>query len=293
VRKIAVVSHTPIDQIQSNGIDTVTVGGPTCYSGLTIKSLSHDVHIITKIGTDFDFKDMLSRKGLTITDNAVSDKPTTRFKIVIDGNQRKLFLLARCADITVGDIDTDADACIVSPVINEVSVDVILEMSKRTSFLFLDPQGFVRKVRDDGSCYIDKTTMDLSKLKIDAIKVDSEEGFALTAMHDIDALYKLPAKTKIMTINNRTLMFHNQHLYEITADMVDTKDSTGAGDILAGAYTAVYAETNEAQWALCYGVAAAAIALRTNKVGLEKIPNKTDIEEYASVLQNRLRTLVA
>lgn len=289
--KIAVVSHTPIDQIQNRGINTVTVGGPTCYSGLMIKSLSHDVNIITKIGMDFDFKDMLSRKGLVISDNCISDKPTTRFKIVIDGNQRKLFLLARCADITVGDIDTDADACIVSPVINEVSSDVIVEMSKRTSFLFLDPQGFVRKVRDDGSCYVDKTAMDLSKLKIDAIKVDREEGFALTGSHGIDALYKLPVKTGIMTINNRTLMFHNQHLYEITSDMVDTKDSTGAGDILAGAYTSVFVETNDAQWALCYGVAAAVMALRTNKTGIEKIPNKKDVEEYASVLQNGLRTL--
>lgn len=289
--KIAVVSHTPIDQIQSSGINTVTVGGPTCYSGLTIKSLSHDVNIITKIGMDFDFKDMLSRKGLVISDNCISDKPTTRFKIVIDGNQRKLFLLARCADITVGDIDTDADACIISPVINEVSSDVIVEMSKRTSFLFLDPQGFVRKVRDDGSCYVDKTAMDLSKLKIDAIKVDGEEGFALTGSHGIDALYKLPVKTGIMTINNRTLMFHNQHLYEITSDIVDTKDSTGAGDILAGAYTSVFVETNDAQWALCYGVAAAVMALRTNKTGIEKIPNRKGVEEYASVLQNSLRTL--
>lgn len=289
--KIAVVSHTPIDHIQSNNIDTVSVGGPTCYSGLTIKSLSHDVSLVTKIGADFEYREMLEQKGLIISDNCVSDKPTTRFKIVIDENERKLFLLAKCADITVEDVDFDTDACIISPIINEVSPDVIDKMPKRTNFTFIDPQGFVRKVRDDGSCYIDKTTIDFSKLKIDAIKVDREEAFALTGLRSTDALYKLPVKTAIMTISNRTLMLHNQRLYEITTDAVSAKDSTGAGDILAGAYTAAFVQSNDAQWALCYGVAAAVMSLKTNRVGIEKIPCRKDVEEYASKVHNGIRTL--
>lgn len=289
--KIAVVSHTPIDRIQSSNIDTISVGGPTCYSGLMIKSLSHDVSLVTKIGADFEYREMLGQKGLIISDNHVSDKPTTRFKIVIEGNERKLFLLARCADITVDDADFDTDACIISPIINEVSSDVISKMSKRTNFTFIDPQGFVRKVRDDGSCYIDKTTVDFSKLNADAIKVDREEAFALTGLRSTDALYKLPVKTAIMTISNRTLMLHNQRLYEIATDTVSVKDSTGAGDILAGAFTSAFVQTSDAQWALCYGVAAAVASLKTNKVGIEKIPCRKDLEEYASKLHNGIRTL--
>jgi len=289
--KIAVVSHTPIDHIQSSNIDTISVGGPTCYSGLMIKSLSHDVSLVTKIGADFEYREMLGQKGLIISDNHVSDKPTTRFKIVIEGNERKLFLLARCADITVDDADFDTDACIISPIINEVSSDVISKMSKRTNFTFIDPQGFVRKVRDDGSCYIDKTTVDFSKLNADAIKVDREEAFALTGLRSTDALYKLPVKTAIMTISNRTLMLHNQRLYEIATDAVSVKDSTGAGDILAGAFTSAFVQTSDAQWALCYGVAAAVASLKTNKVGIEKIPCRKDLEEYASKLHNGIRTL--
>ena len=289
--KIAVVSHTPIDHIQSNRINTTTIGGPTCYSGLTIKSLSHDVSLITKIGTDFEYKDVLSKKGLIIDDNCISDKPTTRFKIIIDGSERKLFLLARCADITAVDVDVDVDACIISPIINEVSSDVISKVSKLANFVFVDPQGFVRKVRDDGSCYIDKTTVDFSKLNADAIKVDREEAFALTGLRSTDALYKLPVKTAIMTISNRTLMLHNQRLYEIATDAVSVKDSTGAGDILAGAFTSAFVQTSDAQWALCYGVAAAVASLKTNRVGIEKIPCRKDLEEYASKLHNGIRTL--
>jgi sugar/nucleoside kinase (ribokinase family) len=289
--KIAVVSHTPIDHIQSNGINAITIGGPTCYSGLTIKSLSHDVSLVTKIGTDFDYKDVLKEKGLIISDNCVSDKPTTRFKIIIDGSKRKLFLLARCADITADDVNVDVDACIISPIINEVGSDVISKVSEQTNFVFVDPQGFVRKVRGDGSCYIDKTIMDFSKLNIDAIKVDREEAFALTGLRSTDALYKLGVKTAIMTINNRTVMLHNQRLYEITTDTVDIKDSTGAGDIFAGAYTPAFAQTSDAQWALCYGVAAAVLALKTAKTGIEKIPCRKEVEVYASTLHNNIKTL--
>ncbi|MFQ5941504.1 MAG: hypothetical protein ACE5KA_07405 [Nitrososphaerales archaeon] len=289
--KIAVVSHTPIDYIQSSKVNTITIGGPTCYGGSMIKSFSHDVSLITKIGTDFDLKDLLNKKGLTIHDNFISDKPTTRFKILIDGNERRLFLLARCADITVEDVDKDSDAVIISPIIHEVRSDVISKMSKRSNFIFVDPQGYLRKFSNDGRCYLDKTTFDFSKLNIDVIKVDIEEAFALTGSRGADALYKLPVKTAIMTVKNRTLMLHNERIYEIITDIIGTKDTTGVGDILGGAYTSSFVQTHDVLWALCNGVAASVLALKTNKVGIEKIPRRKDVEEYASTLQNKIRTV--
>ena len=147
------------------------------------------------------------------------------------------------------------------------------------------------KLTEVDSILIDKTIMDFTKLNIDAIKIDREEAFALTGLYSTDALYKLPVKTVIMTVDNRTLMMHNQHLYEITTDVIHNKDSTGAGDILAGAYTSAFVQTNDAQWALSYGVAASVTALRTNKLGIEKIPLRKDVEEYASTLYNRIRTV--
>jgi len=256
-----------------------------------IKLLFHDVNLVTKIGTDFDHIDMLSKQGLIISDNCITAKPTTRFKIVLDGNRRKLFLLARCADITVDDVNVDTDACIISPIIYEVGSDVIRKMSKLTNLIFIDPQGFLRKVRHDGSCYVDKSRIDFSKLNIDVIKVDREEAVALTGLGSTDALYKLHVRTAIMTTDNRTFMLHNQRLYEIITDVTGIRDSTGAGDIFAGAYVSAFMQNHDVQWALCYGVAAAVLALRTNKVGIEKIPCRKEVEEYASVLHNKIKTL--
>ena len=288
---VTVVSHMTIDHIQSNRLNKETVGGPVTYSGLMIKSFSHDVNLLTKIGIDFDYKDLLSRKGLFISDNCQTDELTTRFKIVINGNERKLFLLARCVDLTVHDVNVDSDGCIVSPIIGEVNCDVINKLSKRTNIMFLDPQGLLRKVRDGGRCYVEKSIIDLSKLNIDVIKVDKEEAFALTGLRGIDAIYKLYVKTAIMTIDNRTLMLHNQHLYEIITETVDAIDSTGAGDIFAGAYVSAYMKSNDVQWALCHGVAASIVALKTNKVGIEKLPARKEAEEYASILHNNIRSV--
>lgn len=289
--KIAVVSHIAIDQIETSKQSVVTVGGPACYSGLTVKSLSHDAHVITKVGRDFEYMEMLRRKGLVIRGNFLSEKPTTRFRIAVDGNNRKLFLLTRCGEITVDDVQNDVDACVISPIINEISLDVVKEMSRRTDFTFVDPQGFVRKVSEDGSCYLERTPINFSSLGVDAIKVDREEAYALTGSRGTDALFKLNLGTAILTIDNRTLMLHNQRVFEVAVDIVQTNDTTGAGDIFTGAYTAAFMETNDAEWALCYAVSASVTALKTNKFGIEKIPRKEDVETLASSLHNDVRIL--
>lgn len=290
--RIAVTSHTAIDQIESRGSSFVGIGGPTCYSGLTAKSLGADVQLVTKVGRDFDYRNVLNEKGLQISDACISaSKPTTRFKIVIDGQTRNIFLLARCEDIAADEININADACVVSPIINEISGDVVSEISKQVNFVFLDPQGFVRKVRKDGSCYIKKTEMNFHRFKINAIKVDDEEALALTGAKGVDALKKLKIETAILTSGNRTTMLHKERVYEISTEMIDIQDSTGAGDILSGAYTYAFVNSKDAGWALCLGVAAAFTALRSNTRGISKIPPKKDVENYASLLHNNIKSV--
>ncbi|MFQ5968925.1 MAG: PfkB family carbohydrate kinase [Nitrososphaerales archaeon] len=290
--RIAVTSHTPIDQIESRGSSFVGIGGPTCYSGMTIKSLGADVQLVTKVGRDFDYRNVLNEKGLQISDACISaSEPTTRFRLVIDGRRRNLFLLAKCEDIADDEININADACVVSPIINEISGEVVREISKQVNFVFLDPQGFVRKFRKDGSCYIEKIEMNIHKFKINAIKVDDEEAFALTGVNGVDALKKLKIETAILTSTNRTTMLCNERIYEISTEMIDVQDSTGTGDILSGAYTYAFVNSKDARWALCLGVAASFSALKSNATGISKVPLKNDIENYATILHNNIKSV--
>ncbi|MFQ5920830.1 MAG: ribokinase, partial [Nitrososphaerales archaeon] len=177
---VAVISHIPIDQIESRSKKTaISTGGPPSYCGLTAKELGFDVRLATKIGLDFpdEFKRLLAERGVRIPRRCVStSSPSTRFKLVLKDDGRDLFLLARCDDITLEDIELDADACVVSPIINEVQKDVLAEIPKHADFVFLDPQGFLRRVGEDQRIYIARTEMNLRKAGISAIKVDDEEA---------------------------------------------------------------------------------------------------------------------
>jgi sugar/nucleoside kinase (ribokinase family) len=291
---VAVVSHTPIDEIERKGTHVASVGGPTSYCGLTAKVCGFKIELMTKIGLDFpdEFKKVLAEKGLTISSNCISkNSPTTRFKLVLEDHERELFLLARCDDITANDIESNADAYIVSPIINEVRADALTKISRQTGFIFLDPQGFVRKVGNYGKCYIDRTEMNVDRSKINAIKVDEAEAFALTGVRGIDALKTLGIEAAILTSRNKTTMLHKEHIYEIATELIEAKDSTGIGDIFAGAYTCAYVESNDPKWALCFGVAAAVAALKTNATGIFKIPTRKEVETHAYALHERLRIL--
>jgi len=291
---VAVVSHTPIDEIESKGTSVTSVGGPTSYCGLTAKTCGFKVNLVTKIGLDFpdDFKHLLNKRGLTISSNCVSNNsPTTRFKLVLKDHERDLFLLARCDDITANDVESNMDAYIVSPIINEIRADALTKILQQAAFIFLDPQGFVRKVGNDGRCYIGRTEMNVDRSKINAIKVDEEEAFALTGARGIEALKKLGIEMAILTSRNKTTMLHQERAYEIATELIESNDSTGSGDIFAGAYTCAFVESDDPKWALCFGVAAAVMALKTNAAGIFKIPARKDVETYASALHERMKIL--
>jgi sugar/nucleoside kinase (ribokinase family) len=296
-KRVAVVSHATIDHIFRDGIEVVTVGGPICYSGLMVKHCMHDLIPITKVGNDFLSMNVREVDYILSSKNALSDKPTTRFRLVIDSsNARRLFLLKRCEDISYDDvamsIRNGLDACIVSPVINEISIDTIRLIASTAGFTILDPQGLVRRVMDDGSIVITSSMLDVGSLSIDALKVDHSEAYALTSLYGLDALNRLSnsCSIAILTIDNNVLMNHNGNVYRLTLDMVDNSiDSTGVGDIFTAAYTLAYIEDRDALWALCYAASASYIALTSNRFGIYKVPYADDVERYAYILEERVR----
>ena len=296
-KRVAVVSHATIDHIFRDGIEVVTVGGPICYSGLMVKHCMHDLIPITKVGNDFLSMNVREVDYILSSKNALSDKPTTRFRLVIDSsNTRRLFLLKRCEDISYDDvamsISNGLDACIVSPAINEISIDTIRLVASTAGFTILDPQGLVRRVMDDGSIVITSDMSDVGSLSIDALKVDHSEAYALTSLYGLDALNRLSNvfNIAILTIDNTVLMSYNGNVYRLTLDMVDNSvDSTGVGDIFTAAYTLAYIEDRDALWALCYAASASYIALTSNRFGIYKVPYVDDVERYAYILEERVK----
>jgi len=105
-----------------------------------------------------------------------SIRPTTRFRLEIYCNRRRLFLLARCEDITDEDIravlGTGFDASVVSSVIGEVDPSTIRLVADNSNSIMLDPQGLVRSLTPDNECYVTYREINISDMHVDAIKVD-------------------------------------------------------------------------------------------------------------------------
>jgi fructose-1-phosphate kinase PfkB-like protein len=90
-------------------------------------------------------------------------------------------------------------------------------------------------------------------------------------------------------------MFYIQHMlnedkhYWLDINKVNTSDSTGAGDILASAFTCAFIKERDLLWAFSFGVGAVMASLKTKKNGIEKIPKKKFIEENASYNYNLIK----
>lgn len=269
--RIGIASHTAIDHIINNAQERVSIGGPTYYAGSMLKRLGIEPVLITRIGYDFPLE--MDKYSMIDRRYAVA-KPSTRFRLVINGYDRRLFLLARCEDLSSDDI-TDLDAYIISPIANEISQDMLMHFSRYSNVTFLDPQGFVRRFRN-GECYIARTNL---KMNVDIIKMDQEEAYALTGLDGLDAMRSLRCKIVISTSKDSTRMLYDDKLYTITFEPIESIDSTGIGDIFAATYLYSYMKDRDPVWSLASAVASSLTSLKRNSFGIEKIPDGKMIEE--------------
>ncbi|MGH1569098.1 MAG: PfkB family carbohydrate kinase, partial [Nitrosopumilus sp.] len=139
--KLAVLSHCAIDTITLDGKNYEQIGGASCYCGITARQFKFDVNLFTKFGPDFP-KQYLTEHKIDFT-NSESTKNTTKFAISINGSDRMLRLENECEPIEY--TSSDADGHIVSPIYHEISDDSFKKIKQDSKFLFVDPQGFLRR----------------------------------------------------------------------------------------------------------------------------------------------------
>jgi sugar/nucleoside kinase (ribokinase family) len=284
--KLAVYSHCTIDTIQILDTTTEQIGGASSYCGITAKNLKFDAEIHTKFGNDF-FKEIFTRNNI-VFDNAISEKDTTRFKIVISGSDRTLFLLNQCAPIAFS--KTDADGIVISPVFHEISNDVYDKIKNESSFILLDPQGFLRRTDYEQKIILEKTDIDLTR--ISAIKTSPDELFCLTNEIGTNAmknLQKRGVEHVIVTDKRNISMLVKDKIYSITLPNLELRDTTGIGDIFCSTFCCTMLREKDFFWALCFAGGAAQAAIQSKEIGLEKIPSKGSVETNAAYFYNQVK----
>jgi sugar/nucleoside kinase (ribokinase family) len=271
---MAIASHVSIDNIDNR---YAHLGGSACYCGLVCREIGLDTTLVTKVGGDFpeEMRRFMNDKGFTIN-NVVENLPTTRFYLRYLDDSRELYLESKCSALTIDDVkDVDVDGWIISPIIDEVPLAVLKEITKKNKFVTLDPQGYIREVDSTGRVSVNKKIR-LDLTGISAIKADEQEIDALR-----DNMLHGP-QFKIMTTGRGTIRMNE---YEVTLNhFSESPDPTGLGDILTAAFTCSYIKELDPRWALCYGAGAVQAALETMAVGLCKIPRRSQIEKKAQYL---------
>jgi len=266
--KIAIASHITLDSIDNE--DNYYLGGPACYCGLTCRQLGFETILVTKVGEDLpeDKRDFLNRNLVNIN-HFEKEWRTTKFSIRQYYDTRKLTLLSKCKPLTVDDVsDIDADGWIVSPVIDEVPLDVLRAITKKGKFVMLDPQGYLRKVQPSGTISLYRSVA-LDWSGVSAVKADEQE---YKNLGPINADFVISATQRVIHMNE----------HKLRLGYIPTVDSTGIGDILSAVFTCIYIREKDSRLAICSAAGAIVAALKANGIGLDKIPTKSKIEEYAA-----------
>jgi len=284
--KLVVASHCAIDTITIDGNNYEQIGGAACYCGITARQFKFDVDLFTKFGSDFP-KQYLTEHKINFT-NSESEKNTTKFAISITGSDRTLKLENECDPIDYSGIS--ADGHIVSPIYHEISEDIFKKIKDDSNFLFVDPQGFVRRKDSQNNIFLKNTDLDLSE--INAIKVNPDEAqYLVTGTHDemMLALQKKGIEYVLLANKTDVSLLVKDKVYSITLPNSQIHDTTGVGDIFCTAFICTMLKEKDFLWALSFAGGAAQAALESKNVGLQKIPHRGTIQNNASYFYNLVK----
>jgi len=285
--KLDVISHCTIDTIEIDDSKYVVPSGPGCYCSLTARALKFDVKLHTKFGSDFTYTDYLTKQKI-VFENAFSTEPTTRFRLQLVNSERTLFLENKCE--VINNVILDTDSVIISPLFDEVPLELFEKIKNDANFVLLDPQGFLRRVNSENKIYLEQTNLNLSG--ISAIKVNSDELRSLTNSSNLDGIKILQKKgidNVILTDKQNISLLSENKIYSITLPDIVLNDTTGIGDIFSSTFCCTMLKEKDILWALSFAGGAAQAALESGQIGLEKIPSKGAIESNAYYFYNTIK----
>tara|TARA_Y100000031_G_scaffold18925_1_gene19244 strand:- start:81 stop:974 length:894 start_codon:yes stop_codon:yes gene_type:complete len=293
MKNIIVVGHIVLDTLFSNLKKTNLIGGPPSYTGLTVRKLGAEVTLLTKYGKDLsnEYLFWFTQNQINIPNAALSTThSTTHFNIIQTAESRNLQLKARCEDIKCVGEDIKGNAAILSPVAGEIRSSILSNLRNKFETVYLDPQGFIRRFKHNGECFLDKIDKKVLKYT-DIIKMDQEEAYYITGSRDpfksLQKTFESGVKVSIYTRGSKDVLLRcNEGLFKIpVVKNVKILDITGVGDIFAGAFTFTYLQDKDPIWAGSMATASSSVHL--DRLGVLKIPEIDDVVNVAEDIFGR------
>lgn len=294
MQTLTLIGHVAIDRVITIQGEKLQLGGPPTYFSLVSELLGYKPKVITKVGEDFpeEYIRQLSETGVDVRGFISVDLKTTRFILDYRQSKRKLSVESVCDDIQVLNDFSDEDAVILAPIIGEISSDIKERIGDSVNAL--DPQGFLRKVHNNGILTLTNWfDRDLIR-KIHVLK-SSETELRFLCSRDwrngLRYLRDVGVDVSISTSGERGAhILTNGGLFHVPAyNQTIYIDGTGAGDCFLSGFFSAYVKGEDPLWCGAVGSATASAVVETHGPRVE-IDSK-ELLRRAEVIYQGIRRL--
>ena len=249
-----------------------------------------------------DFSEQFSRDMREYDIEASMDasgSTTGGFHLIYDRNgNRTLDVLGVAAKIKQNNFPKeflDGKFLLVGPILGEVDLELFkFVRSISSAKIFLDPQGLVRKIGDDGRIVHSCDREEIRKIIeiVDFVKPNEQEVETITGEKDpligLQRLRSMGSAVPIVTLAERgSLLLDGNKLFRVPPfPTTHAIDPTGAGDVYAGSFITEYTRSGSLSEAALF--ASAAASLMVEQVGPDFRLAPKDIQERKEAIRNGL-----
>ncbi len=289
------VGNVSVDRIENvNGV-RVQPGGAALYAAIAAKTLFPDVHLISRIGRDYKFIDVLD---LFNSENVkMYNMPSTSFNIKYNERWEAKFLKV---DYGAGSRITsrilplnllgDQVTIHISPMRVKKVVKIIDKIRKESPDTMISINTWLGYIQEGKKS---REALKKLALKVDFFILNDSEAKALTQTSSVStALRLLKANNLVVTLGELGAIISNesgmQMIPALSSPIGRVVDTTGAGDTWCGAFLAAYKLTENLMKSVT--VASIISSIKCSGWGFNKLKNLhfrelDDVIEYILALK--------
>jgi hypothetical protein len=262
------IGHISIDKTPAG----LQIGGTTTYTSLVARALGLRVGIVTSWGSEIPLGP-LSQVPIV---NLPSDHSTT-FKNIStpEGRIQTIYNVAQTIDLNlIPNQWLNTPIVHLGPIAQEVEPTLVRHFSN--SLIGTTPQGWLRTWDSDGRVSPSEWP--------EATFVLNHVGAAVVSIEDVDndevRIEEMATACRVLAVTEHSegvRIFWNGDVRRFRAPPVSVQDTTGAGDIFAGAFFFRLYTTRDPWEAARFATQLAAFSV--TRVGLDSIPTQEEIQE--------------
>ena len=244
---ICIIGHITKDIIRVGDVEKKNPGGTAYYTSISLQRLGLKVATITKLAVEDQTPLLTELKQSGIVVFCGESAETTIFENIYFGehlDRRVQKIQAIAASFSPRDIKpVSASIFHLGPLTkNEISLELLEELSKSGVIVSMDVQGFLREIEKEAVRGCDWTEKQKGLSFVNILKTNIHEAQILTGEADAtraaSKLAEYGPKEVIVTLGSKgSVIFSNEKLYRIPAfPPQKLVDPTGCGDTYVAGY---------------------------------------------------------